>query len=541
MPHVRRLALLLCLALPRCSCQGNTVKLQDASNGDDSLPPEDGGFMDAIASDAPGLDASIDSGSDASDLPDFGFLMDALVVDGAPGCLAPPGPPGNGPACGPALCGNNTIDTCMTCTPGPCCQGGGPPCCTHPPCPGGGDVSDGSVTNDAGMCCTGQTETCDGVALGGVTCAALGYSGGQLACNSSCNFDTSSCTVCATDPKLASCGSAKVASEATTAIGLASGHGQIALTWVTAAQGGGSLHFALFDVNLHKIVETPCFGPGNAVRTAVVATAQGWLVAVEDLAREASTFVLVLDAAGTVVGSHAIGVGGFPELASGPNDQYLLLTILPNSALQASLLDATGASAWSQTVFQNTIEAQYGSAVFAENGFLVAARTNTGVQVIQLDPQGQLGSVHSPGGSDTEYPQLTWLPDTHQGGILFADFSATPTMFFAGLDPTGATLAPPIAITQSPPAYYNPCPLAPAGGAEMFSLLAGYSGQTAGANHLDVVRLTGIGGFTSSPIMVEKDPKLSTSYRLTTLAGDAYIAWITGGYPNPIGLAQITP
>ena len=37
-------------------------------------------------------------------------------------------------------------------------------------------------------------EQCDGTDLGGQTCTGLGYSGGTLICNQSCNFDTSSCT-----------------------------------------------------------------------------------------------------------------------------------------------------------------------------------------------------------------------------------------------------------------------------------------------------------------------------------------------------------
>ena len=37
-------------------------------------------------------------------------------------------------------------------------------------------------------------EQCDGTDLGGQTCTGLGYNGGTLSCNQSCNFDTSNCT-----------------------------------------------------------------------------------------------------------------------------------------------------------------------------------------------------------------------------------------------------------------------------------------------------------------------------------------------------------
>ena len=39
-------------------------------------------------------------------------------------------------------------------------------------------------------------ETCDGAALQGVTCRSLGFDGGSIACDSSCELDTSSCSTC---------------------------------------------------------------------------------------------------------------------------------------------------------------------------------------------------------------------------------------------------------------------------------------------------------------------------------------------------------
>lgn len=43
------------------------------------------------------------------------------------------------------------------------------------------------------------TEQCDGPDLAGTSCAALGYSGGTLRCNTDCTFDTSGCLVCPAD------------------------------------------------------------------------------------------------------------------------------------------------------------------------------------------------------------------------------------------------------------------------------------------------------------------------------------------------------
>jgi len=52
---------------------------------------------------------------------------------------------------------------------------------------GGTDPNCGNGTLDPG-------EDCDGVNLGGASCAGLGLGSGTLACTSDCNFDTSSCT-----------------------------------------------------------------------------------------------------------------------------------------------------------------------------------------------------------------------------------------------------------------------------------------------------------------------------------------------------------
>jgi hypothetical protein len=55
----------------------------------------------------------------------------------------------------------------------------------------------GGSTGGAGTCGNGTLdpgESCDGTALQSATCAQLGFSGGALACSSSCQFDVSSCT-----------------------------------------------------------------------------------------------------------------------------------------------------------------------------------------------------------------------------------------------------------------------------------------------------------------------------------------------------------
>jgi hypothetical protein len=65
---------------------------------------------------------------------------------------------------------------------------------TTPPVVSGGT---GGSTGASGSCGNGKSdpgESCDGADLQNATCAGLGFSGGSLACSSSCQFNVSSCT-----------------------------------------------------------------------------------------------------------------------------------------------------------------------------------------------------------------------------------------------------------------------------------------------------------------------------------------------------------
>ncbi len=100
----------------------------------------------------------------------------------------------------PGVCGNGTINT------GEQCDGAnlGGATCTSQGFGGGGTLAcDGSCQYDTSDCtaslCGNATintgEQCDGANLGGATCVSQGFSGGgTLACNTSCQFNTSGCT-----------------------------------------------------------------------------------------------------------------------------------------------------------------------------------------------------------------------------------------------------------------------------------------------------------------------------------------------------------
>ncbi len=105
--------------------------------------------------------------------------------------------------CGTPVCGNNTTETGETCDgtdlAGQSCttQGftGGTLACNST-C-SGFDTS-GCTTGGGAVCGNGVLETgevCDGADLGGQTCQSQGFAGGTLSCNATCSgFDTSGCT-----------------------------------------------------------------------------------------------------------------------------------------------------------------------------------------------------------------------------------------------------------------------------------------------------------------------------------------------------------
>ena len=99
----------------------------------------------------------------------FGYHVDRVDVMSANG--------------GGAVCGNGLQEAGEQCddantTNGDACEAN----CTLPVC--GNGIKD-------------QTEQCDGAALNNQSCTGLGFAGGTLACNNSCQFNTASCTAAA--------------------------------------------------------------------------------------------------------------------------------------------------------------------------------------------------------------------------------------------------------------------------------------------------------------------------------------------------------
>ncbi|MDX6587509.1 MAG: large repetitive protein [Solirubrobacterales bacterium] len=72
------------------------------------------------------------------------------------------------------------------------------PAAPNTPC-GSNGLCDGSGSCIENFCGNGVIDTgeqCDGLDLNGATCVSQGFTGGTLACDGNCQFDTSACTAC---------------------------------------------------------------------------------------------------------------------------------------------------------------------------------------------------------------------------------------------------------------------------------------------------------------------------------------------------------
>ena len=90
------------------------------------------------------------------------------------------------------LCGNGVVEAEEQCD---CGSGASPPPgCTD----NNGDYPGAPCRTDCrrprcGDYIVDADESCDGTSLGGETCASLGFAQGELACRTSCSFDTTEC------------------------------------------------------------------------------------------------------------------------------------------------------------------------------------------------------------------------------------------------------------------------------------------------------------------------------------------------------------
>jgi hypothetical protein len=134
--------------------------------------------------------------------------MDCTALGFAGGTLACNGCTFDTTDCLDAICGDGIIggsEDC-DCAGGACTEAGlQDQTCADLPAPSGGNYSGGQLAcnssctlDDTGCWACGdgtinEGEECDGGMLGGATCQGMGFDEGTLACSGSCTFDTTAC------------------------------------------------------------------------------------------------------------------------------------------------------------------------------------------------------------------------------------------------------------------------------------------------------------------------------------------------------------
>ena len=285
----------------------------------------------------------------------------------------------------------------------------------------------------------------------------------------------------------------------------------------------------------------------------MAATPSGWLVAAGGTAG-ISIYPLLAD--GTPSGGAQVIAGAEkPILAANPAGGPLLLWVRSATAgaANATWLGQDGSVGTTVSLLASTLEPEFGSAIYTNQGFLVALRdTNEGASVMRVGLDGSVGVAH-PLGETTEYPQVTWADS--EARVLYADFSQSSTnqltTKYVRLDSTGAPLGSPVVVGNTP-TYYGRSPIVTVGN-DTIGLLPGYTSVTDTATHLDVARIAPDGHLVHSPYAVGMAGTADSlsRYHVALRGPDIITAWLGASsagtrspyppYPGAIGIARVSP
>jgi hypothetical protein len=343
--------------------------------------------------------------------------VDAGVVQCAPG-------PQEAAACGALLCGNGMIDTCQ---------------------PTRTDASD-DFEPDAGS--SFAVEACDGTALGGATCASLGFASGSLACTGFCDLDVSECEVCS--PAAPGGSTCSALSPQAQSVAVAVNATEIAYAWVEQDSSCHGVRFDRFGLDLTRISESSCLDSCDAKSVDVAATPDGWLLAIgsshgvdllplDPSGAESATPRTLPNAANPIFAQRGAGgsVAGGPLLmwgsATGGFDSFAAVLRTDGTEEQSALHTFSNVIPWAAT------------ATFIGDSFLLAYDANptdavpSSIVIRRLWLDGSLGAVRQPFPCRTSAsnPVLTWTRS--EGRLVFTD---VPNTYWARLvriptDPAG--------------------------------------------------------------------------------------------------------
>jgi hypothetical protein len=438
--------------------------------------------------------------------------LDGGVVTSPPVIVDPPQPVCEG------QCGNAVVDSCEICQPG----GGF----------GVDPVEPGLPLQDLAAppidpVCTTVTESCDGELAPEQTCEAIGFSGGTLACSQVCRYDDAQCDSCVGNPETVVCRDDLAAGAAPSFVALATNATDLVAAW----NEGCDVKVAWFDGALDAVRTSSLSGAGCVTATAGITLAplsSSWLA-------EIGNKQFVLDSEGEVVSERNIA-GSALFAASRAGDTPLVVRQVNYGLVTASLLDEAGAEVWTREVSDSVMEAHYGSATAVSDGFLVALRTDAGVQVFHLDEtSGTILDVSTPGSASTEYPQVHASGDEVR--LVWADFGETIGVRWATLNEKGERSGEVVEIGASPD-FFNRSPIV-VDGDDTVVVFGGYTGGTGIGQATHVRRLDATGTKTAGDVAVQSDPNLVQWPQVVAFDGAFVTAWVGKGDAGRVGLARV--
>lgn len=349
-------------------------------------------------------------------------------LGGNESCLSMTPPPD---ACGAAVCGNQTRDTCQV--------------------PGG-----------LGFCpLVDVTEECDAADLGTRSCLSLGYGSGVLVCSENCRLDARGCSECPPPTlSLVRCGAAPVAAEPL-AQAIAASDGEVALTWIErTGVEPPRLRFARLSPNLDLVAAStiddpalaafPTDGGSSYFAVSVATLPSGWAIAGY---AGPDFFLHALDASGQTVARTRLdmapiaNVFAHPVLA-GRADGGPLVLWQTSAALRVAVVAPDGRSTTPPLTLPVTGRlADYPRVAFAGGAFHVLAPIDAGtstrlLRVFRIAADGTLASTFDvlPG---LVFQYVNLVPGADDLRIVYSDGERA---FWRKLAPTGQPLSAAVVI-----------------------------------------------------------------------------------------------
>lgn len=435
-------------------------------------------------------------------------------------------------------------------------------------------------------------EECDGAALGGASCATLGFSGGTLRCTLECTLDTTGCGACERSEMVAACGRADVQlggdydgigrPSPSFPFALAATDTELALGWLSGTTAGGRVaHFARFRPDLTKLSESDCAGAtqlgvvkgGRAV--SLVRRPGGWLVAASGYD---GTTLRALDAEGHPAAEtvHHFAIAEVSLVAApggrtlmlwpeGYEDSYLRYWRQAQAAVSANhfvgrgvarpygiaaaILGADAAIAHGPAWVWN---APLPRAIALEGGFMLA-----GPAQFANDDGKVAGHGIGAGTFDAQS-----LASVARGMVDFGG-SQRPEVVFTGreivlvyrglntgiqmlrLDRKGAPLGPPVVASLEQPTLTIQARAVALDEDSLLLLFAQQSPTSPQHYDLYTARVRTDGQVERGPFRVSRGPAIwntpGADFQLVRLGSEAIAAWSSGGHPHRIELARITP